>query len=330
MQTGDMSIPANIRPSVLLDRPSRSLLAVSAIHDGYQAELEVHDALSKLRRHLGEEPDILCHSWAVRKLEAAPDIRAVSIRQSVAADVILIATSHLEGLPEHVCRWLDTVLREQEAPRAVVVMATCGVHPTAHAEPCIEALKQIALRWQTDFVGCASSLDSAAWETIISILVQRQFDGGMANLPSASSRPHDTTPLPETHVMNRADSAWTQQEVEAVRECAYHLWLDAGCPAGREVEFWLQAEQQLQMYYAARRSLPPPRAPDPQVTLSQVQPAKNSKQHENKAPNHRHRNRSGPRQFLQPVSAHIRPGRRACGLSQLVRVPLQQPAHTAG
>lgn len=325
-----MSIPANIRPSALLDRPSHTLLAVSAIHDGYQAELEVHDALSKLRKHLGEEPDILCHSWAVRKLEAAPDIRAVSIRQSVVADIILIATSQLEGLPEHVRRWLDTVLREQEAPRALVVLVTGGAHPTAHAEPCIQALKQIALRWQADFVGCESSQDSAAWETIINILVQRQSEGGMAKLPSASSRPHDTTPLPETHVMNRADSAWTQQEVEAVRECAYHLWLDAGCPAGREVEFWLQAEQQFQIQSAARRPLPTQRAPDTQLTLRQVQPAKNSKHHENKAPNHRHRNRSGPRQFLQPVSAHIRPGRRAGCLSQLVRLPLQQPAHTAG
>lgn len=325
-----MSISANIQPSALLDHPSRRLLAVAAVHDGYQAELEVHDALKNLRRHLGEEPDILCHSWAVRKLEAAPDIRAVSIRQSAVADVILIAASQPEGLPEHVRRWLDTVLREQEAPRALVVMVTCGVRTPAHAEPCTQALKQIALRWQTDFVSCANSHDSAAWKTIIDILVQRRPAAGVAKPPAASSRRHDTTLLPDAHVMNRAGSAWTQREVEAVRECAYHLWLDAGCPAGREVEFWLQAEQQFQMQNTARRSAPPPETTDAPFTFRQVQPAKNNNPHENKAPNHRHRSRSGPLQFLQPVSAHIRPGRRAGGLSQLVRLPLQQPAHTAG
>ncbi len=34
-------------------------------------------------------------------------------------------------------------------------------------------------------------------------------------------------------------------EEERVRTRAYFLWLEAGCPEGREDEFWAQAEGEL-------------------------------------------------------------------------------------
>jgi hypothetical protein len=32
---------------------------------------------------------------------------------------------------------------------------------------------------------------------------------------------------------------------EAIALRAYHLYVDCGCPEGRDVEFWLEAERQL-------------------------------------------------------------------------------------
>ncbi len=31
---------------------------------------------------------------------------------------------------------------------------------------------------------------------------------------------------------------------EAVRKMAYFKWLDAGCPSGRDLDFWAEAERQ--------------------------------------------------------------------------------------
>jgi len=37
----------------------------------------------------------------------------------------------------------------------------------------------------------------------------------------------------------------TQNSEAEVRELAYHLWVEAGKPAGRDLDFWLAAEQRL-------------------------------------------------------------------------------------
>lgn len=38
---------------------------------------------------------------------------------------------------------------------------------------------------------------------------------------------------------------------------AYHLWQAAGCPAGRDLDFWLQAEQQLLGPHKSNGQAPP-------------------------------------------------------------------------
>jgi hypothetical protein len=35
-----------------------------------------------------------------------------------------------------------------------------------------------------------------------------------------------------------------QSEFEEISKIAYHLWRQADCPSGRDLEFWIQAEQQ--------------------------------------------------------------------------------------
>lgn len=37
----------------------------------------------------------------------------------------------------------------------------------------------------------------------------------------------------------------TQNSEAEVRDLAYHLWVEAGKPVGRDLDFWLAAEQRL-------------------------------------------------------------------------------------
>ena len=43
---------------------------------------------------------------------------------------------------------------------------------------------------------------------------------------------------------------------ENIRVCAYYLWRAAGCPAGRDLEFWLGAREQLVRPVSFRRPRP--------------------------------------------------------------------------
>jgi len=51
---------------------------------------------------------------------------------------------------------------------------------------------------------------------------------------------------------------------EAIRELAYHIWVSEGCPAGRDLDHWHQAEKQLLISLAvdpeliAKTTSPPP------------------------------------------------------------------------
>ena len=313
-----MSTPTDRQPPTWLgSRP----LAVSAIHDGYQAELQVHQVLVSLRSALAEEPAIVFHSWGVGKLEAAPDIRADSLRRGASADLIIVSTSHQTELPDHVRRWLDAVLQDQPAPRALLVAISGG--PQASSRRLFtEMIEKTARRWQTDSVVFESPQEPAGLPTIASAVARCLLTRSEAHhLPhSLLSDQAMSPPISEPHIMNRVDSSLTPQEIEAVREIAYHLWLDAGRPAGREVEFWLQAEVQVQRQTARRRSRRHLPAPSNQFLIHQ--PSKKHKHHENPPPTHRHRFRSSPLQLLQPVSTHIRPERRTGHLPHLVRLPV--------
>lgn len=49
----------------------------------------------------------------------------------------------------------------------------------------------------------------------------------------------------DNSAFNQKQAAPAPVSTEAIRECAYQKWLDAGCPEGDGVNFWLQAEAEL-------------------------------------------------------------------------------------
>jgi hypothetical protein len=47
-----------------------------------------------------------------------------------------------------------------------------------------------------------------------------------------------------SQTMNQNQTIMTPEQIQEVRGLAYHLWLQADRPCGKEMDFWLSAEKQ--------------------------------------------------------------------------------------
>jgi hypothetical protein len=63
----------------------------------------------------------------------------------------------------------------------------------------------------------------------------------------AVKKPAPTDPTPKPSVKTTAPAVALRREIttENIAACAYTLWDQSGRPHGRDMEFWLKAEQQL-------------------------------------------------------------------------------------
>jgi hypothetical protein len=60
---------------------------------------------------------------------------------------------------------------------------------------------------------------------------------------SSTSRPGSSpTPTPASTSKVRVDESKSEH---AIRERAYLLWEQSGCPHGRDIEFWLKARKEI-------------------------------------------------------------------------------------
>jgi hypothetical protein len=51
-------------------------------------------------------------------------------------------------------------------------------------------------------------------------------------------------PISSSQTMNQNQTIMTPEQIQEVRGLAYHLWLQADRPSGKEMDFWLSAEKQ--------------------------------------------------------------------------------------
>lgn len=63
----------------------------------------------------------------------------------------------------------------------------------------------------------------------------------------AVKKPAPTAPTPKASVKTIATAVASRREIttDNIAACAYTLWDQSGRPHGRDMEFWLKAEQQL-------------------------------------------------------------------------------------
>ena len=229
---------APIRQPVGFSIRSKSRIPVVTVHDGAGSAAVVQQAREQLQRLLGSNQRVHFYSWAYHHLEAL-DVRAMAGHVAEAAPMILIAS--VDGhLPEHVERWLDQSLVEQEDERALLVALE------DRGGPLCSFTGRLASRWSTRHV-CATQLDAAPQrEWVLEALEKRLNRPASVESESAddfAERPaayQNTAPaLSKTPVLITAPHLR-----EEIRMRAYHLWLHAGRPHAQELDFWLRAERE--------------------------------------------------------------------------------------
>jgi hypothetical protein len=236
----------------IISRASRSSdatiasLSVIAIHDGYQAEMQVNQAFAWLHQCFRADLRMSFKAWTFEKLVSALDIRAMSVRIGTEADMIIIATSRAEPLPDHIKRWLDSITWQQREDRALVLALEEAAHSScAHTSTLCEDLQQWAARWHAELICCADIHHQPSRQSILRRINER-FHHVPASSPGQSDmKPAANIPLTIHQTMNQNQSTMTQVQIQEVRGLAYHLWLQADRPVGREIDFWLSAEKQV-------------------------------------------------------------------------------------
>ena len=104
--------------------------------------------------------DLLVRStcWSFAMLER-PDGAALALHSAAEADVVIIAGTGPEPVPQHVQEWLDSCLEHQMVRRAMLVGLDGGdQHHAGMRGPLCAYVASQASRWQTDFM-CNEDFD---------------------------------------------------------------------------------------------------------------------------------------------------------------------------
>lgn len=220
--------------------------SVIAIHDGYHSEMQVNHAFTWLHQSFHSDLRMSFNAWAFEKLVAAPDIRAMSVRIGTKADMIIIATSSDEPLPDHIKRWLDSIIWQQRKGRAMILaLEPDGHSPCAHINTFCGDLNQWATRWQAELICCADIHHPPSRQSILRLINERFHQNLPAYSDDSYMEPDASKPRNIHQTMNKRQHTMPPEQIQEVRGLAYHLWLQADRPQGKEIDFWLRAEHQV-------------------------------------------------------------------------------------
>lgn len=217
---------------------SKSRIPVVAVHDGAGSAARVQLAREQMQRLLGGNQRVQFYSWAFHHLEAL-DVRAMAGHVAEVSPLILLASTDCRP-PEHVERWLDHSLVEQEDGRALLVALDDS------AGPLCAFTSRLAARWSTRHV-CATQLDADPQrEFVLSAIEKRLQRPEAVESESADDFAEKPAACPNTApALSKPPVLITAPHLrEEIRMRAYHLWLHAGRPHGQELDFWLRAERE--------------------------------------------------------------------------------------
>lgn len=235
----------------IISRESRSRdatvapFSIIAIHDGYRSEIQVNQAFSWLHQSFRADMRMTFNAWTFEKLVSALDIRAMSVRIGIEADMIIIATPSGEPLPDHIKRWLDSITRERKKRAMVLALEQDAHSPCAQISKLCEDLQQWASRWQAELICCTDIHHPPSRQSILRLVNDRLHQTLPAGTGDTYLEPDAGKPLTFYQTMEKAQTTMTPAQIQEVRGLAYHLWLQADRPVGKEIDFWLSAEQQV-------------------------------------------------------------------------------------
>lgn len=218
-------------------KPTAKAFSVVGIHEGISAAPRMQAARDQLIRILGTEVRLNFFAWPFHKLES-PDIRAMAFHIAEESRMILIACTGAGSMPDHILRWLDSSLIAQSDRALIVALEPNGTLCTF--------TQQFASRWQTQHL-CAEDLEHSDNRPIVVQSLHRHLEAGVAEEKAIAqwlNAKATRQPLPVSQSESPAPSLISKPELrEEIRMRAYQLWLAAGHPSGRELDFWLKAER---------------------------------------------------------------------------------------
>lgn len=225
------------QPSVVSSFKRRRVQVV-AVHDGRASAPLIARARTQVEELLGSTRQVMFHSWAFHHLEAL-DVRAMAGHLAEAAPLILLASAD-GALPAHVQRWLDQSLVAQEEQRAMLVaLEDCE-------GPLCAFTVRLASRWSTDHL-CTARLDTDQQrQKVIGAVEKRLRSEIIEELEMPEDAPRRSLRITKPAAASAPSPVLiTEPKLrEEIRMRAYHLWLHAGRPDGRELDFWLNAERE--------------------------------------------------------------------------------------
>lgn len=144
--------PTLRKPNV---RASSPAFSVVAIHNGFFSGIRAMEALDWLKYTLCPDLQVCPVTWSFDKLERH-DVRTTSVRAAAAADLLIVAAADDASLPGHIVQWFEAIPKQKRDTRPILV----ALHEedyefTGNAGPVCSHLKDVADKWQTEFMSNA-------------------------------------------------------------------------------------------------------------------------------------------------------------------------------
>lgn len=224
------------------------VLSVVAIQEGFPAEMRVNQAFTWIHQSFRHDFRIAFNSWNFGDLKTSVEVRETAVRSARSSDIIIVATSCARPVPDYVKIWLEEIMGQQRDNRALLVALENDDHSVkSHTNTLSEQLMRVAGRWQAEFVSCEDLHQPMSRQFILRFINDRIFHSVLGKDHSSENNPTDAdnTLNLKLQSMNQSQSDMTPLQIQEIRDYAYHLWIQADRPPGKEIDFWLQAEDQV-------------------------------------------------------------------------------------
>jgi len=282
----EFATPTTIRPA----------LRVVVLHEDAAADQHAATLLRIVEKMFLETAEVCVKRWSFHQLERL-DVRAMASHHGKDAVILMVCSSSGLSIPDTVASWMERTYQSAHCLKPFIIRFEQGAVSKE------DITRKLASTWKVP-LACDFSLDATScWENLrefVEVRLRSIQDLGEDDSDSEFSRQSPARPPTQTK---------TAPMDQAIRDHAYYLWMNAGRPDGRNLEFWHQAEREMQTAQAAVKKTEPIQENHPQT-----------KHHENNA------HPTGPRrlsasEFLLGIPRDIHAGTRSPLLQHLARIP---------
>jgi len=202
------------------------IFTVLAIHESYQDEVRVNQAFGWFHDSFRSDIKLAFYSWNFAKLENALDIRAMSVRIGTTADIIIIATSGVEPIPEHITRWLGSIMQQRQDNRFLILALEEGnQYQRTRQSTLFQYVQDEAVRWQANFIAC-EDLHLQMNRQFIFRFINDKFNHSLfTDGLTIEEAPNPISAKPQ-HI-RESQSSMSSVQIQEIRTLAYRLWLQA-------------------------------------------------------------------------------------------------------